>query len=116
MSDDPVHDLLERAFAADQRRAQAPDLAPSVVDRIRRRQRLRMLLIGGAALVGLGMVLLSAAPVLSMLDAWLRIELSALLSSAGLSPKPALLPDAALMAIAALAAAGWLILLEENPV
>lgn len=114
MSNDPVHDLLDRAFAADQQHVQAPELAASVMGRIRRRQRLRSLLLGGAALVGLAMVMLSAAPAPGMLGDWLHLDLTALLSGTGLSLEAILLNTTPLMAVAVIAAAGWLILLEED--
>lgn len=67
MSDDPLDQLLRKAYADDQARATLPSVSPRVMARVRTRRRLRALLLSVATGVGLAILLVSAGPALQAL-------------------------------------------------
>lgn len=105
MSEDPLDDLLNRAFADDREESANIDVAPRVMARIRAGRRLRNCILGGAALAGLTIAL-------AFLEG-AAVALTEQLISMAREPWP---NDPLLMALAAAAAATWLLLMEENAV
>jgi hypothetical protein len=67
MSDDPLDELLRKAYADDQARAAMQSVSPRVMARVRAHRRLRALLLSVAAGVGLAILLVSAGPALQAL-------------------------------------------------
>lgn len=76
--DDPLEDLLQGAFASEQAAFEMPDVAGTVLRRIRRQARLRTLILGGMALVCVVVLELSNLSLAPMLTLWGR-ELTVLL-------------------------------------
>lgn len=105
MSDDPLDDLLNRAFADDRRESAGIDVAPRVMARIRARRRLRACILGGAVLTGLAIMLAFLEPA--------TVALTEQLIAMAREPWH---NDTLLMALAAAAGATWLLLMEENAV
>lgn len=103
MSDDPLDDLLIRAFADDREESANIDVAPRVMARIRTGRRLRTCILGGAALTGLAIMLAFLEPA--------AVALTEQLISLAREPWQ---NDTLLMALAAAAGAAWLLLMEEN--
>lgn len=103
MSDDPLDNLLTRAFAEEREASPHVDIAARVMARIRARRRLRTCVLGGAALIGLAIMLVF-------------LEGAALALTEQLVPlaRESWQNDTLLMALAVSAAAAWLLLMEEN--
>ncbi|MEQ8860690.1 MAG: hypothetical protein RIC56_18765 [Pseudomonadales bacterium] len=100
---DPLDILLREAFAADQARSPAPDVAERVIARIRRRQFWRRLVLGAGAGVGVIVGLNSARP-----------AVTALITAIG-AQAPGTWNDGALVVGAlALGIGAWWLVLEEE--
>lgn len=70
---DPLDDLLQRSFDADRARQPPADMVTPVLRRIRRRQRARTLVLGGAAATGMMFTLASGvdlSALTSLLSGW----------------------------------------------
>ncbi|MEZ5553636.1 MAG: hypothetical protein R3E82_22345 [Pseudomonadales bacterium] len=76
--DDPLDDLLQRAFATERAALDMPDVAGTVLQRMRRRARLRALVLGSVGLICVAVLEMSNLSLGSILTFWGR-ELTVLL-------------------------------------
>lgn len=101
---DPVDALLRNAFAADLERTETPPVVARAMARIRRQQRIRLLTVASALLVGLLLLAASVQPALAVLTEALRQYLPQDLHD-----------NLPMLAVLAALGATWLLVLDGEP-